>query len=174
LIGPLTWLSKSRLCIKSAIAKRSGHPLSAYTPANAFKIFYLDVGLLNAALDSPMEAIVQNKLESYKGFMVENFVAEELFSQLGHDLVSWQEGESEIEFLVASGENIIPMEVKSGAKSRRAKSLAAYIQKYHPPFAYKVTSQNVGQNLGKSGANEKGGFLTLPLYLCSKIVKNHC
>jgi len=161
IIGPLTWLTSSRLCIKSYIASRSGHPLQAYTTDNVFKVFYLDVGLLNAALDTPMESIVEDHLESYKGYIVENFVCQELYSKLDRDLVSWQEGQAEVEFLINQGAEIIPIEVKSGTKSRRAKSLDAYIAKYHPKVAYKLSAQNVGV--------QEGRFITLPLYLCSHI-----
>ena len=164
IIGPLTWLTKSRLCIKSYIAKHSGHPLQAYTQDNLFRAFYFDVGILNAALQTPPEAIVVNDLSSYKGFIVENFVAQELFAKLDQDLVSWEEGESEIEFLVTRGKNIIPIEAKSGTRSRRAKSLESYIKRYQPTVAYKVSPQNLTQK------NDSGVLVHLPLYLCSKIL----
>ncbi len=160
--GPLTWLVKSRLCIRNYIAKRSGHPLRGYTDENLFKLFFFDVGLLNAALMTPMEALIENQLDSYKGFIVENFVAQELFAELDHDLVSWTEGNAEIEFLITQGKEIAPIEVKSAMKSRRAKSLDAYIQRYHPKFAYKLSGQNIGRH--------EAGYLTLPLYLAGKLL----
>jgi len=83
---------------------------------------------------------------------------------LDKDLLSWKEATSEIEFLFSDNENnIIPVEVKSLKRSRRAKSLDAYIKKYSPKYAYKVTMQNYSKN-------NKRGFEILPMYLVSKII----
>lgn len=162
IVGPLTWLLKSRLCIQSKITHRAEHPLQAYTEENVFKVFYLDIGILNAALDTPIESIVGNQMGLYKGFIVENLVAQELFAKMDRELISWQEGQSEIEFIITKGSEIIPVEVKSSQKSRRAKSLDSFIQKYNPRFAYKISSQNVGRS--------DRGFVTLPHYLCFKLI----
>jgi hypothetical protein len=64
---------------------------------------------------------------------------------------------------VADQLDIIPIEVKSGMRSRRAKSLDVYISKYRPTRAYKLSSQNVGI--------QEGRFITLPLYLFSRILR---
>lgn len=161
IIGPLTWLCNSRLSIKNFIANKSGHPLSSYTKENQFKVFFLDVGLLNAALSTPMEAIIKDNLSSYKGYIVENFVAQELYAQLDRELIAWKEGGSEIEFLVTCKDQIVPIEVKSSRRSRRAKSLDTYIRRYKPKWAYKLSGQNVGTSTR--------GYMTVPLYLISTL-----
>ena len=148
IIGPLSWLSKSRLCIKTFIANRSGHPLLGYTKENFFKTYFFDVGLLNCALDIPPEAIFVPQLDSYKGFIVENFVAQELFAKKGSELVAWKEGQSEVEFLVNSGSDIIPIEVKAAKRARRAKSLYTYIEKYNPKTAYMLSLEKPEQKRG--------------------------
>ncbi len=162
IVGPLTWLEKSRLCIKSLIAAKSGIPLAGHSKANKFKLYIFDVGLLNAMLRVNPVTILQDQLGSYKGFIAENFVAQELFALFNSPLNAWQEGRSEIEFLLPLDDQIIPLEVKSSHRSRRAKSLDAYINRYHPSLAYKLTGQNFG--LGP-----RGKFVTLPLYCCSKV-----
>ena len=129
---------------------------------NFFKVFFLDVGLLNTVLKTPVESIIDNSLGSYKGYIAENFVAQELFARLDEDLISWQEGQAEIEFLVTQGKNIIPIEVKSFAKWRRAKSLYSFIERYSPNEAYRITNQNAG--LGEHG------FSTLPMYLVGSVL----
>ena len=48
-------------------------------------------------------------------------------------LYSWQEQRSEIEFLHANEDQIIPVEVKSGWV-KRSQSLNKYVEKYHPPY----------------------------------------
>jgi predicted AAA+ superfamily ATPase len=160
--GPLTWLAKSRLVIKNYIANKAEHPLKAYTEENRFKLFFLDVGLLNASLEIPVEAILGNQLGSYKGFIAENFVAQELVYKSETNLYSWAEGKAEVEFLWISGKDIVPIEVKSSAKSARAKSLDSFIAKYNPPLAYKVTAQN-------RGYDPKRKMMTIPIYLTGKI-----
>lgn len=161
IIGPLTWLTKSRLCIKNYMAKKSGHPLKAWTSPNAFKLFYFDIGLLNASLGIPMENIATNNLESYKGYILENFVAQELYSIFDDDLFSWNEGAAELEFLVPYKNTIVPLEVKSSTRSRKSKSLDSYIKKYGPAPAFKLSAQNFGAG--------NRGYATVPYYLISKI-----
>jgi len=161
--GPLGWLVKGRLCIKSLIASRAEHPLRSYCQENKFKVYLFDVGILNCMLNTPPEAILAESLGSYKGFLAENFVAQELYSYLNSDLIAWSEGRSEIEFLISKNENIIPLEVKSSNRSRKSKSLGVFVNKYKPRIAYKLSSQNFGKQ-------EKSGIVTLPVYFCGKLV----
>lgn len=162
--GPLGWLINSRLCIKNMISSGVGHPLKGFCKDSRFKIFMFDVGILNCMLDIPPEIMVSNELGTYKGFLAENFIAQEIFAITNMNLYSWQEGRAEIEFLLNQEKELIPLEVKSSSRSRRAKSLDAYLQKYNPSLAYKLTGQNYGYN-------QKKKIVTLPLYLISKIVK---
>lgn len=160
--GPLDWLSQSRLVIKSRISCEALQPLSSYTTENKFKLYFFDIGLLNTMLDIPLAVLTQEELGSYKGFIAENFVAQELFARFDKDLISWQKGKSEIEFLIQKDHLIIPLEVKSSKRSARAKSLYTFIEKYSPQIAYKLSGQNYGYNPDKR-------LTTLPLYLVSKI-----
>ena len=161
--GPLGWLVKGRLCIKSLIASRAEHPLRSYCQENKFKAYLLDMGILNCMLNTPPEAILAESLGSYKGFLAENFVAQELYSHLNTDLVAWSEGRSEIEFLISKNEHIIPLEVKSSNRSRKSRSLDVFVSKYNPEKAYKLSSQNFGKH-------KKRGIITLPIYFCGKLV----
>ncbi len=160
--GPLSWLTQSRLVIKSKIANDALHPLCAYTEDNRFKLYLFDIGLLNAMLNIPTSVIMQDELGSYKGFIAENFIAQELFAQFDRELTSWQKAKSEIEFLIQKDNLIIPIEVKSSKRSTRAKSLHVFIERYSPKLAYKLSGQNYGQNPVKN-------LTMLPLYLVSKI-----
>lgn len=161
---PLTWLYKSRLVIKSFIANKALNPLKSYTKENTFKLFFHDIWLLNASLETPISEITLNELWNYKWYIVENFVAQELFNIFDKDLISWTEWTSEIEFLINIWEKIIPIEVKSSAKYRKAKSLDSFIKRYSPKIAYKLTMQNYSKNTDK-------WYITLPMYLVWKIKK---
>jgi len=161
--GPLGWLNESRLCIKSRIVRKSEHPLLSYVDENKFKVYLFDVGILNCLLDIPGEVILGQDMGAFKGFIMENFTAQELYCKKNDDLYSWQEGTSELEFLWNEQKDIIPLEVKSAARSRRAKSLDAYIKRYHPSSAFKLSAQNYGRHSSRK-------FTTLPVYCCGKLL----
>lgn len=55
-----------------------------------------------------------------------------------------------VEFLTHSPlGDVIPIEVKSSERSRKAKSLDSFITRYKPNQAYKITDQNIGVTSGK-------------------------
>ena len=164
LSGPLGWLTQSRLCIKAAIAKKAAHPLAGYCDANKFKVLLFDVGILNCMLNIPCDVFLDQKLGSFKGFMLENFVAQELFAATNRELVSWREGTAELEFLVSRGSELIPLEVKSATRNRRTKSLDAYIERYSPSVALKLTRQNFS-------VNEARGITTVPVYCAGRLLE---
>ena len=161
--GPISWLREARLIIKTGIAIKAFHPLKSYTDENKFKIFLFDTGLLNCLLDIPGEVILDREIGPYKGFIVENYIAQELFAHYNRDLISWQEGTSELEFLIVKGKDIIPIEVKSSSRQRKAKSLDSFISRYSPNNAFKLTGQNYGHS-----PNRK--ITTVPIYSCSKLL----
>ncbi len=160
--GPLNWLIQSRLCIKSMIASRAEQPLLGFCEENRFKVYFFDIGLLHAMLGTSPGAILNDALGSYKGFVAENFVAQELYAQLNAELFSWQEGQSEIEFIVLQDDKPVPLEVKSSNRSRRAKSLESYIQRYHPHRVFKLSAQPFE-------CNSQHVMIKLPLYFCGKV-----
>ena len=70
----------------------------------------------------------------------ENFVQTELRARVAYPTYGWAEARAEVEFLQqASDGEIVPVEVKSGAR-RRARSLSSYIQRYAPPRAVTLTA----------------------------------
>ena len=155
--GPTNWLVRAKLASQCfPIDSRPTVPLEALAKENIFKLFLFDVGLLGHMLN--MEYADQRaQAASYKGFIAENFVQNELRSRLRNPTYSWAESRGEIEFLhrCQSGE-IIPVEVKSGARTR-AKSLRAYIERYAPAHTVKLT--------GTEGKwPDKGRDLVWPLY----------
>lgn len=161
--NPLTWLEKSHLLLRSFIVKKSEHPLKANIQDNQFKLYYFDIGLLNAELNIPVKALMTSMIGSYKGFIAENFVMQELIStRLNEDIYCWQETKAEVEFLIVKNADIIPIEVKSSEKFSRAKSLDSYIERYRPELAIKLSPKNIGYDQSKK-------MLSLPIYLAGKL-----
>ncbi|MEI8347886.1 MAG: AAA family ATPase [Pseudomonadota bacterium] len=160
--GPLTWLERSRLAIKASLCNKSEIPLKAYTKENQFKLYMSDGGLLQCALDIPPAAAISGQIGEYKGFIAENFVATHLFLKSFSNLYAWNEGESEIEFLIYYNDAILPIEVKSSAHFLRAKSLDAYVKRYAPSLAIKLSPRNRGYEKNKK-------ILSLPIYLVDRL-----
>jgi len=160
--GPLDWLESSQLLIRVPICPNPAMPLAHHATENRFKLFYFDVGVLLRTLQIPGRATLQQRIGTYRGYLLENFVAQELRAHLGTELYSWVGATSEVEFLVQMGDAVVPVEVKSSSRSRRARSLQAYIKKYTPSRAVKVTGQNYGRT---------GPLVTLPLYALQHLAR---
>lgn len=162
----ITWLEKCRLILKNyPIEGLPRSPLAAYQKENQVKLFLFDVGLLNNMLSIGYKEIKQQNFE-YKGYLAENFVQQELAAQ-GLDCThSWNDARAEIEFIVADSEgNIIPIEVKSG-KRTRAKSLQSYIAKCEPHKTFKLTGTQ-----GSSALEQT--HVVLPLYYSGYLLGTH-
>lgn len=162
LVTAIDWLDAAGLIIKIPISK-SGHlPFSAYTKENTFKLLCFDVGILGALSGLSPQVILNYDYGSYKGYFAENFVAQELLLTR-KKLYSWEEGESEIEFLLEFDGVTIPVEVKSGF-STKAKSLQSFKEKYRPPFQIILSAKNYSFNQAR-----KTYFY--PLYFTSQLDK---
>lgn len=140
LVGVIDWLEKANLLIKVKIVQRAEFPLAAFTKENRFKLYLFDVGLLGSLSGLSPETLYQMSFGTYKGYIAENFVAQELTSLGFHPLYSWTENTSEIEFLLEQNGNFLPIEVKAGNKMR-SKSLAIFCKKFSPPLAYLLNAK---------------------------------
>ncbi len=162
LIGSIDWLEAAGLIHKIYLAHTAATPLIAYKKENFFKLFIFDVGLLRTLSSIDPIQILNYDFGSYKGYLVENFVLQEfIYQTAGRErFFSWQENTAEIEFLCDIDGKLVPIEVKSGSRTK-AKSLASYINKYDPEYGIIL-----------SGANTeiKPKVRKYPLYLASKIL----
>ena len=156
LAGPIEWLHSAKLVRKCYPVKGSPRaPLMAHVRHNMFRLYFFDTGLLGHAAGLTYED-QRSQGVSYKGFIAENFVQNELGVRVAYPTFGWQQAQAEIEFLhrCQDGE-IIPVQVKSGARTR-ARSLRSFVHRYSPRRAVKL----VGSRGGKDG----GVIETWPLY----------
>ena len=154
--GPIDWLEKANLARKCYPVKgRPTTPLWAMARANIFKLFLFDVGLLGRMLGLEY-ADQQSQSLHFKGYIAENFVQNELNAQVSYPTYGWEQAQAQVEFLhrCRDGE-IIPVEVKSGARTR-ARSLRSYIDRFRPRRAIKL--------IGGPGGEETASIETWPLY----------
>ena len=162
LAGPIDWLENAGLIIKVPIANQGSHPLAHFTKDNVFKLFCFDVGILGALSRLHPSAVLQYEYGTFKGYVAENFVAQELLSH-GVKPVSWSEATAQVEFLMESQGDIVPIEVKSGWVTQ-AKSLKVFNGKYAPK-----NSVILSANPQKLKTVKSGPTLYLPLYLAGKL-----
>lgn len=141
LVDVIDWLSAAGLIYKVPIANQAQSPLAAYTKESFFKLFVFDVGLLGALADLSHQEILTYDFGTFKGYLLENFVLQELIPTFGKKIYSYAESESEVDFILQSSGKIIPIEVKSGV-NLRSKSLQNVIKKYQLPKALRLSLEN--------------------------------
>lgn len=136
----INWLVNSGLVHKSFLVAKPAIPLSAYSNFDAFKLFLVDIGLLNAMAKIDEKILLEkNKiLTEYKGAMTEQFVCQELKHDF--DLYYWsaKNGTAELDFLIQKNDLIIPIEVKA-EENLKAKSLKIFAEKFNPKYAIRTT-----------------------------------
>lgn len=158
--GPIEWLVRAGLVYKVVPVSSAAIPLGAYRKTSMFKLHLFDIGLLAAMLDIPPQSLVTQDYGSYKGFMAECFVGQELRAAGEGPLYAWQGRTSEIEFLLVRNGGVIPVEVKSGTRAR-SHSLIAFCQKHDPSLKVKLTARNFDRR--------SEGYHNYPLYLASRL-----
>lgn len=69
----LHWLINAGLIIKVAVANSASLPFAHYTKSNLSRLYIHDIGLLDAMLDIPRQALLDQDYGIAKGFFAENF-----------------------------------------------------------------------------------------------------
>lgn len=150
------WLVLSGIVSQVYKVEQIKKPLENYRDIDAFKIYVSDVGLLCAKKDLLAQDVIymSDELNDFKGGMTENYVNSQLILS-GYKTYYWMSDRgAEVDFIIQSGSDIIPVEVKS-ADNTKAKSLNVYIQANNPKYAIKLSAKNFGFEDGKK---------TIPLY----------
>jgi predicted AAA+ superfamily ATPase len=160
LAGAIDWLENAGLILKSSIVNSAQLPLQAYVEEGFFKLFMFDVGILGAMGGLSPKTILDYNYGTYKGYFAENFVAQSLIASGAKRLFTWQEKQSEVEFIQDIDGQIIPLEVKSGSVTH-AKSLSQFTQKYHPAYRVVLSAKNLYRD-------EVSHTRFLPLYCAGK------
>ena len=162
----LEWLADAGIITAVRLNAAGGVPLSAYDDLKAFKVYCLDVGLLRrmARLDASAFAISDALFSEFKGSFAENYVLQALLSQLDAAPRYWtnEKPKHEVDFLIQVGNEIVPVEVKSG-EVVHSKSLKYYADKHA-----ETTPLRVRYSLKNLKLDD--GVLNIPLYLADRSV----
>ncbi len=159
LAGALDWLERADLTLRCPIVERPQQPLSAYARENRFKLYFFDVGLLSLLADLSPAEVLDYGAYDYKGYVVENYVAQMLTAAGVRRCYSWQGRTSEVEFVLATERGVIPIEVKAG-RIRKSKSLSVYENRYQPETSILLNARPPEQ---------RGKRTCLPLYMASRL-----
>jgi hypothetical protein len=80
---------------------------------------------------------------TFVGAIAENYVAQSFMAK-GYGLFYWTSGNAaELDFVLQKGNDIIPVEVKSGTRTK-AKSMNLFVQKYQPSYSIRISAKNFG------------------------------
>ena len=152
----INWLVDSGLVLKANCVIKPIIPLNAYADIDTFKLFILDVGLLNAMAKVDQKILLERNtiLVEFKGALTEQFVAQQL--KINHDIYYWvaSNATAEVDLLIQFQNEIIPIEVKA-EENLKSKSLKIFVEKYKPSKAIR-TSMN--------GYREQDWLTNVPLY----------
>jgi predicted AAA+ superfamily ATPase len=159
----LTWLEDTGLIHRANAVRRSTLPLKHYADNTCFKVYSLDVGLLGALANTPVEMMAQGErlFNEFEGAFIESFVAQQLVAHRQQPLYYWrsQGGKAELDFLLEISDRIYPLEVKAGINVK-SKSLKSYDIQYEPDMLLRTNLRNFKQN---------GKIVNLPLYAVSEL-----
>ncbi|MDR0301043.1 MAG: ATP-binding protein, partial [Treponema sp.] len=145
----LFWLSRLGLVYEVCRVKTPNHPLTAYIDQEHFKLFMLDVGLLSAMANLDINTFLDRDASVFNHFygaLTEQFVLQELKALGDMPVYYWARegsGSAEVDFIINSGNLIIPIEVKA-EKNLKAKSLKVYIDMYKPAVAIRASLADNG------------------------------
>ncbi len=159
----LMWLSDCGLIHKISRVTTAGIPLKAYEDLKAFKLFLLDVGLLGCMAGLRQHTLLDGNalFAEFKGALTEQYVCQQLktIEDLGVYYYTNDRGSCEIDFVLDTGEKIIPVEVKAEV-NLRAKSLKSYYEKYTPELSVRTSMSDYKQ---------EDWLVNLPLYAVENV-----
>ncbi len=158
----LEWLIGAGLVYKVCKIEKPFIPLSSYADDTSFKLYMSDVGILRKLSKLPYEVVLDAtpNYKEFKGSMTENYVLCELLKSVDDTAYYWSSGNTaEVDFIIQSGTEIVPIEVKS-ERSVKARSLAEYRKKYTPKYSVKTSMKH------ETDGEE---VLNIPLYLIARM-----
>ena len=159
----IMWLSDCGLVHKVSRVNSPGIPLKAYEDLKAFKLFLVDVGLLGCMTGLHQRTLLDGNslFVEFKGALTEQYVCQQLktVEDMGVYYYTNDRGSCEVDFVVDTGEQIIPVEVKAEV-NLKAKSLKAYEEKFSPDICIRTSM---------SDFKREEWLVNLPLYAIDQL-----
>ena len=154
----MLWLTDCGLVHKVQRINAPSLPLKAYEDLKAFKLFLVDVGLLSCMVGLRQNILLEGHdlFKEFKGALTEQYVLQQLKTIHGLQVYYWtaDRGTAEVDFVIDTGEEIIPIEVKA-ERNLQAKSLKVYRDRFQP-------AQSIRTSMAEY--KDEGWLLNLPLW----------
>lgn len=154
----IEWLVSAGMLNRVYNVSKMEHPLSAFDKLDQFKLFVFDTGLLKHMAGIDNSAILLKSSYQFKGALTVNYILQQLQGQFEIAPRYYSDKNSEIDFVLQNGTDIIPVEVKAG-EDKSAPSFKRYVAENHPAAALRFS---------KRGYRKDGDITNLPLYLVCK------
>ena len=154
----IEWLVSVGMLNRVYNVSKMEHPLAAFDKLDQFKLFLFDTGLLKAMAGIDNSAILLKSDYQFKGPLTENYLLQQLRGQFEVQPRYYSDKNSEIDFVLQYGTEIIPVEAKGG-EDKSAPSFKRYISDCHPSHALRYS---------KRGYKKDGLITNMPLYLAGK------
>ena len=154
----IEWLVSAGMLNRVYNVGKMEHPLTAFDKLDQFKLFLFDTGLLKYMAGIDNSAILLKTDYQFKGPLTENYVLQQLRGQFEVEPRYYADKNSEIDFVLQYGTEIIPVEAKGG-EDKSAPSFKRYITQNQPKYALRFS---------RRGYRKDGAITNLPLYLARK------
>ena len=178
-------LEMARVIARVTHSQCSGLPLQADVNERAFKLIFLDVGLMNAicglgwqtlASQTPTRLVNAGPAaEQFIGQHLQYLLAERPNRELTYWLREGRSNNAEVDYVVEFGGCIVPIEVKAG-RAGTLKSLHQFVFENCVPFAIRFHAelpalQTVDAEVRRGHEAERVRYrlLSLPLYLVERL-----
>ena len=128
-------LQLARLVYKVASVNPPQIPLGASVTDKIFKSVFLDIGLMQllCGMNTGNEYLKTDLLAIYNGALAEQFVGQELLAAHDFELYFWSRQSksslAEVDYVSVIQNNVIPIEVKSGAAGH-LRSMHSFLEHY--------------------------------------------
>lgn len=177
----LDQLCMARVAHKVHHSSANGVPLGAEINERHFKTLYMDVGLMCAALKlNVLDLRAEDLTLVNSGAVAEQFIGQHLlYNDRYYDspaLYYWvreaRSAAAEIDYLLTSGQQVLPIEIKAGSTGS-LKSLYQFLEQKQRSFGVRFNA-DVPSLLSDStrltdGSHLEFGLLSLPLYMVNQV-----
>ena len=161
----IMWLSDCGLVHKVTRVNAAGIPLRAYEDLEAFKLFVVDVGLLGCMTGLRQRTLLEGNdlFVEFKGALTEQYVCQQLKTMEDLDVYYYtnDRGSCEVDFIIDTGEQVVPVEAKAEV-NLRAKSLKTYYEKFSPQISVRTSMADY---------KREEWLVNLPLYAIDQITQ---
>ncbi len=154
----IEWLVSAGMLNRVYNVSKMEHPLAAFDRLDQFKLFVFDTGLLKHMAGIDNSAILLKSDYQFKGPLTENYCLQQLRGQFEMEPRYFSDKNSEIDFVLQYGTEIIPIEAKAG-EDKSAPSFKKYAGEHKPEYALRFS---------KRGYRKDGVITNMPLYLARK------